>query len=178
MPDFENMTTTQFAAWQAEQQAGDGLPPLRIAVPLPTPAPPQDRYAPTTWGSDEYDFTTPSGQMCRMRKVPIEGLVESGLLDKLNTLSPRVDQLIKRSNNEPPAPASDTTDGAAMREMLSVLNDFIPLVVVAPMVHPTPKDPADRVEGLVYVSSVGLADQLAIMNEALGGLEKMATFRE
>lgn len=47
-----------------------------------------DKYAPTIWGTtNEYDFTTPSGQVCRLRRMDPVELIGQGLLSSLDFLT-------------------------------------------------------------------------------------------
>lgn len=41
-------------------------------------------YAPTTWGTRDFDFITPSGQKCLLRKMDPMDLIQMGLMDKLD----------------------------------------------------------------------------------------------
>jgi hypothetical protein len=51
----------------------------------------ENKYAATTWGhSTEFDFETPSGQLCRMRRIDPTKLISMGILDQLDFLSGHV----------------------------------------------------------------------------------------
>ena len=54
---------------------------------------PNDKYAPTTWGSElggAEDLTVPSGQTCLVRRPGVQGLMEAGILHDLDTLTAEV----------------------------------------------------------------------------------------
>lgn len=44
----------------------------------------EDKYAATTWAVRDFDFTTPSGQLCLLRKMDTFDLLDMGLMDKLD----------------------------------------------------------------------------------------------
>jgi hypothetical protein len=138
---------------------------------------PDDRYAATTWGTNEYDFTTPSGQTCRMRKLPIEDLAKRGILDKLTRLPGLTGELVKAAEGEPPTP--DKMPSAETIEALTeVVNELLPIVVVQPQVHPLPAEGEERLAGLIYVDMVDFADRVAILNRSTAGLVEFDNFRK
>ena len=140
------------------------------------PSSPQDRYAPTTWGSKYYDFTAPSGQTCQMQKLVPEDLVGTDIIDKITRLPAFAEENIRKAEGQPPMVA--LSDKQSLEEVLVVLDELLPLVVVQPKLWPEPKSGEEREPGRVYVRDVDLVDRIAIMNRAVGGVAKMDNFRQ
>lgn len=178
-PDFTAMTPDEFAAWQQQQnnpQGGNVEMATKPDVPTP-PAPPQARPATEVWGQvTEYDFTCPSGATCRLRKLSPERLVETGLLDKLTRLPGFAQELIEKSEGQPPAKPQD--EMTVIKDVLVLMQDLLPMIVAQPTIHKDPESDADREVGEIYVSSIDLADRMAILNQATGGVTKLDAFRE
>lgn len=135
-----------------------------------------DRYAVTSWGTDLYDFVTPSGQRCQMRKLQPEALIGTNLLDRVTRLPAFAEENIRKAEGKPPASA--LPDKEALQQLVGVLNDLLPMVVVQPKLWPDPEAGEERVPGRVYVSMVELGDRVAIMERAVGGVSKMDNFRQ
>lgn len=152
-------------------------------VPLPDgpvftspTAPPQDPYAVTAWGSNEYDFTVPSGQTCRMRKLRPEDAIGTGILDKITRLPAFADELIQKAEGNPPTPPMPEQE--QMDALVEVLNDLLPIVVVRPRVYRTEEEQdAPGAAPGVLVRDIELIDRIAIMERATGGVAKMDNFR-
>jgi hypothetical protein len=140
------------------------------------PSPPQSPYAPTVWGSTEYDFRVPSGQLCRMKKLRPEELVGTDILDRITRLPAFAQELVDKSEGKPPK-NDDMPDKKDLQAVIEVLNELIPMVVVQPRVFPVPDNPEDREPGLVYTDMIELADRIAIMERAVSGISKMDNFR-
>lgn len=147
---------------------------------VPTvPAAPADPYAVTTWGETEYDFKVPSGQTCRMRKLQPEEMIATGILDQMTKLPGIVQEQIDKAEGAPPVKVSvESVDTNQITSLLEVLNKLIPLVVAIPQVWPNPGEYETRVPGRVYVGDIELADRIAIMERATGGVNKFDNFRE
>jgi hypothetical protein len=139
-------------------------------------APSADKYAVTTWGSNLYDFTTPSGQTCQLKKFRPEDLLGTSLLDRITRLPAFADEAIKKAEGTPPVKA--LPEAKQIEALIEVLNDLLPIVIAQPTVHATPKDPDERVEGQIYVDDIELADRIAIMNRAVQGVSKFDNFRK
>ena len=151
-----------------------------IDIPLDPPAPslPQDPYAVTAWGSQFFDFVTPSGQKCQMKKLRPEELVGTDLLDKITRLPAFAEEAIQKAEGKPPVPEKmpSTED---INSLLEVLDQLLPMVVVQPKVLPTPKEgEGGRQPGTIYVDDIELMDRVAIMERAVQGVKKMDNFRQ
>ena len=144
---------------------------------------PADPYAVTSWGSDGYDFTTPSGQRCRLRNLPLEELAAQGILDRITRLPGLVDDLVQAAEGAPPTKVAESLKPETIELLNEVVNKLVPIVVMKPEVWAIP-DPADEDEdarerkaGRIYVDSIDFIDRVAIMNRAVGGLKKLDSFR-
>jgi hypothetical protein len=192
-------TPEQLRQMLAEAEAGQTLTaPSTITVQtgvasLPTqpvvPIPGGDaaaRYSPTSWGSSEFDFVTPSGQMCRLRKIPEIELLEAGILDKITRLPGLAQQLVDRASGIAPTPEMDLKVISENRETLEALLEIVDkltvLAVIKPTIHAVPvADETGEIKGRnpdwIYIDSVDLMDRIAIMNRSLAGLKAMDSFR-
>jgi hypothetical protein len=162
--------------------------PRKKATPrLAPPAPPQeaagnkDPYAPTAWATFDREFVTPSGQRCRIKKLGLTELVESGLQDKLNTLQGVVNKKMGTAKGAPPKavdPQALLKDKNTMSNFMGLVDDILVLTVTAPHIEYVPDNPGLRKPGVVYVDMVDLMDKVAIFNESVGGLQALAAFRQ
>jgi hypothetical protein len=167
-------TVEELEAQLAEARAAS----VQTNIPTTTiPQPVVDPYAPQVWGSNEYDFTCPSGQLCRLQKVDVAKLAESGILDRVTRLPGLAAALVEKSSGLPPAPDAmpDKDTIAAVMEVLLLL---LPQVVVKPEIFEIPPDGEERVEGRIYVDSIDTLDQIAIMEKVMAPLAKMDAFRK
>jgi hypothetical protein len=178
-PDFSNMTAEDLDRLAAQMRANAAGDPVNPPAPdaSPTLAPPQARPAAEVWGQDStFDFTTPSGAMCRLRKPTPEALIESGMLDQITRLPGFAQDLIDKAEGKPPVKPVEEME--AMKSVLVVLQQLIPMVVAEPAIYSDPEASVDKVEGRIYVSSIDLNDRLAIMNRVLEGVVKLDNFRQ
>jgi hypothetical protein len=146
----------------------------------PTPAPSQasNPYAPTAWGQYDQELRVGSGQLCREKKLDFVELMGSGLLDKLNTLSGVVDKHVKKGEGAPPIdPMKMMTDKRTAKQMAELISQVVCMVVTAPPIVMTPEKFEDRVDGVVYVDTVGITDKMEIFTYAMGGLTELESFR-
>lgn len=168
-----------------------------------------EQYAVTTWGKPQsFEFTTPSGQVCLMRRLEVEDLVELGTLSDVDRLTNLVNddhiqptkgrgQPQDRLPKKLTAAQVEKQHAAMMQNIISNKEDFRLLswvmdgIVCSAVMEPHlvtaylgARDDATRIPvegrhpGLIYADSVPFNDRMAIMNTALGGLEDLARFRE
>lgn len=158
--------------------------------------PDQSKYTPTSWGQpDTFDVTTPSGQVCLIRKLQMEDIVELNLIDSLDSLTGLVGQpsAVKqpmdhqKSKEQLAADAekeqADFTnslmkDKEKFRQMTATIDKVLTAVVIAPKIELAPAEEADKVNGVVYTSSVGFEDKMAVFEAAFDGLGNLEPFRE
>jgi hypothetical protein len=153
-------------------RANEALPPV---PPQAMANPDANPYAITAWGTDLYDFVVPSGQRCQLRRLRPEKLLGTGLLDKMTRLPGFADEQIRKAEGQPPVQAMPT--GEQLEQVMEVLNELLPVVVVQP--HLSVLEPgADREPDRVYVDDVDLFDAIAIMNRVTSGVAKLDNFRE
>lgn len=152
---------------------------------IPSPAPPQtdgDPYQVTAWGTNEYDFTAPSGQRCRMRNLDEQMLLEAGILEQVTRLPGLVQQgPVRQGQGKPPAPDVDMEallkQPDKLADMMGVINTLVATVVVKPVVRVQVTDEAPLLPGQVLARSINLGDRMAIMERAMGGVMKLDAFR-
>lgn len=147
---------------------------LRSSAPTPTAAPNPNAWA-AAKTSRTKDFTCPSGQTCRLRKLEPEQLLESGILDRITRLEGLADALVTTAEGQPPKMAS-TPSREDFRVLLETINQLVVLAVESPALAPVPEEGGDR-DALIYVDDVDLEDRMAIMEEALKGLKSLDRFR-
>lgn len=180
-------TTSELVAMSPEelrdaQSRGFVKPPAVVTVepatPLtqPSPTAPPQAYAATSWASPYYDFVVPSGQRCQMQKLRPEMLIETDLLDKLTRLPAFAEENIRQAEGRPPAPVMP--DKEQLKEVLKVVDELLPLVVVQPRVMPNDTKPEDRLPGSVLVQDVDVMDRIAILNRATQGVAMLDNFRK
>lgn len=138
---------------------------------------PFDQYAPTTWGAGEYDFVVPSGQRCRLRKMQVEELAKRGILDKVTRLPGLTETVIQKAEGQPPEKVAEMPSAETIKTVTDLVNELIPLVVIAPVISPIPAENEERTPGRIYVDSIDIEDRIAILNRAIGGLKNLDTFR-
>lgn len=144
---------------------------------------PDDKYAPTTWGSQlggAEDLVVPSGQTCLAKRPGVQGLMEAGILHDLDMLSGIVDEKhVKRVNGKPQIDVADLAKNPdQITSVLHLVDRVVCHVVLKPSIHMTPNDPTTRVKGAIYADMVDIVDKMFIFNFAVGGVRGLEPFRE
>jgi hypothetical protein len=149
-----------------------------------------DPYAPVTWGQpSERDFTCPSGQVCRVRRVDVMDLLSGGLLNNVDFLTAVVrDQHIPNAQSPTGNKPEDTVEalkkmsakGADMAGFRDTIQSVVLRVVAKPILRPVPPDGEGRRDDWVYIDSVPMTDQTSIFNWAITGQdeESLKQFRQ
>lgn len=145
-----------------------------------------DRYAPTTWGNTDsnadqpFDFQTPSGQTCLIRRLGIEDIFAMGLLNKLDFFS----QAIEKDDSAKPKHSENNENESLTKaimsnsgQMMETINSIVVAGVVQPPVYALPENPSLKKSGLLYVDKIPFNDRVAIFSEVLD-VEGLSTFRE
>lgn len=141
-----------------------------------------DPYAPTAWGADEgigtlVDLELPSGQLVLAQRPGPEGLMAAGMLDDLDMLAGMLP-----ANGKPAIKKLDlkqlSTNAKGLQQAMALLNRVTVHVVIKPELTPEPENPADKVRGNIYPSSVGMEDKVFLFNWACGGTRDLSRFRE
>lgn len=147
-------------------------------------------YEATTWGKNKgktkgHPITVPSGQTCLVKRPGVEGLIELGLLDKVDSLTGLVDQKhIKRVKGEKTVDVDTLAkDKESLMMVLKTVNEIVVHVVLEPQVLPVPVAGEDgtipeRDNDAVYVDDVDLEDKMFIFQYAIGGSKDLEKFRQ
>jgi hypothetical protein len=155
---------------------------------------------PAAWGGSVFtDLTVPSGGVVQAKRIDLEDIVASGLIDEFDKLSGIVDdKVIKPAQGRRPqdhAPKKPTKAQAAamaaaegrafMRDkestsaLLRMMALMLPQIVLQPTIYASLEQVdgewcripmEDRIKGRVYVDSIPLADQMFIITWAMEGL--------
>ena len=150
----------------------------------------QDDYAPSAWSTSSklegFDHVVPSGQRCRLRMLNLEQLVINGVIDDIDAVSKIIssDIMKKRAGRRTrQTEAQEAIEGLkfmqsdAGKHAVRLMDKIIPYAVVAPQVMADPDDPADRLEGVVYVSSISITDRADIFSVVIQSVNGVAQFR-
>jgi hypothetical protein len=178
MPNVEELER-QLAEARATQAAEAAASTQTNIQTFPNPAAPETTspYAVTSWGSPFFDFKTPSGQLCQLKKVDVAELAQAGILDQVSRLPGVAGELIAKAEGQPPTVEPVLPDKDTIAAVVDLMNVLIPLVVVQPKIWPLPEGDETRKPDRIYADSVEIADRIAIMNRVLGGLQKLDSFR-
>jgi hypothetical protein len=156
-----------------------------------------------SWGSNEYDFKTPSGAWCRLQKLDPLSLIERGLLGRLDFISsvvlgehiPNAEmstaQRVKAQRaiaDKTPEELAAEVESNSLKELMEnpqrisqlreVLDEVAIQAVVQPRVHPVPKTADQREASLVYTDMISFGDKMAIFNSIMAGVNSLQQFRE
>lgn len=182
--ELREMSREDFEAAQAREFAKPGAAPAeatlseRGEISLGSSVKP--RPAPNVWASKlsstSYEFTVPSGQTCRLRRLAPEKLLEAGILDKIGILESLADKLVSKSNGEPPV-ANTVPTSEEFALLLETINLVVPMVVIEPVVYADSAVVADG-EEVIRVSDIDLDDRMAILEESVKGITKLSSFRQ
>jgi hypothetical protein len=157
--------------------------------PIPTVEDPTSKYAPDAWLSGGVggmeDLTVPSGQLCLVRRPGMEGLMKSGVLHNVDSLSQIVNEKhLKRVQGKAGEPETSEidmhslmSDTEGLAEVTHVIDKVVCHCVVKPEVHMTPNDITRRQSGVVYADMIDLVDKMFIFNFVVGGTRDLESFR-
>lgn len=142
-----------------------------------------DKYAPTTWGSDGNgleDLVVPSGQTCLVRRPGVQRLMEAGVLRDIDSLTSIVgEEHIKRVNGERSVNTETlVNDADAIANVLHMVDRVVVHCVVKPEVIMSPNDPTSRQDGVIYADMIDIEDKMFIFNFAVGGTRSVEQFRQ
>lgn len=150
------------------------------------PPAPGEKYAASTWGSigGMEDLEVPSGQLCLVKRPGVQGLIQAGVLHKIDSLTSLVQSKHINRVNPTPGGATEGINVASLMEDPKALDDIMHTVdrvvchvVVQPPVHMTPNDVTNRKPGVIYADMVDLIDKMFIFNYVVGGSSDLETFR-
>lgn len=163
-----------------------GNPAKRAAVaPGPTKPDTKPVYGKKVWGNtaaEEWttDLEVPSGEICKVRRPGVEGLMQAGVLHDIDSLTGLVNSKhLNRVSGQPEIDVESLLkDQTNMENLLHVCNRVVCYVVVEPEVRMAPNDPTSRESGEhVYTDQIDIEDKMFILNFAVGGSNDVARFR-
>ena len=156
---------------------------------------------PSSWGATPYqDLDLPSGHTILVKRLDLQAIVAADMIDDFDKLSPTVEEKIvqpskgkrpsDRAKKKPTKAQQKAAEEQAMKDfftgdniamLMTLMGRIIPQVVIQPKVacHLVKNekgswvemDPDEREEGLIYVDSIPLGDQMAILQFGMEGME-------
>jgi len=165
---------------------------------------------PPTWGQSPYfDLELPSGHTIQCKLVDLQVIAAADMIDEFDKLAPTVEEkVVKPAKGKRPSdrPAKKPTkrqqaeeEAAALREffksdnidaLTTLMSRVLPLVIIQPSVASSVRKtddgtwetipPQDRTDGVIYVDTVPLADQMTILGAVMEGMDMdgLQQFRE
>jgi hypothetical protein len=194
MPGDEFYQTAEIQAMRpdefAEAQARGWRRPMATAgergevkVSAPEPEPEPEPYGATdanAWAKNRdvaevgEDFTAPSGQKCRLRRLEPEELIRVGILDRVTRLEGLAEQLVQNAQGLPPG-KERLPNREDMELLLETLDLLLPIAVAVPKVYAN--DDAEAPADAIRVQHIDLMDRVAIMEYSIRKLKMMDRFR-
>ncbi len=136
-----------------------------------------------TKGGGVEDFTTSSGNTCKIRKISLTDLVFDGVIDNIDSLSGIVNSNIGKKTAGR-GNKSDAETGLEMlkeateiKDALSIMDKVVIHVVVEPKVLPMPENEEDFDDDAIYISSLPLEDRTDIFMNAIHEVKRAEPFR-
>ncbi len=169
--ELTKMSPEEFAAAHA-----NGFTRGEVNLGSSVPQPKKDVWAQRAAGGVGQDFTCPSGQVCRLRDLDVDRLLEAGILDKVSRLEGLAENLVQQAEGAPPA-ATKLPTREEWAVLLETINQIVSLAVAEPYVYADPEPGTERTPGLIYVSDIDLNDRIAIMDESLKKVRALDRFR-
>jgi hypothetical protein len=129
--------------------------------------------------------------VCRARRLGVQGLIKLGILDSMDTLTSLVATGITEISGKITAADAAKMAGVAdkMDEAMGLIDSIVIAAVVEPRVYPVPKGKTDDKTGevtpapprdpeLLYADDVDLDDKMFIMDWTIGGSADYRAFRQ
>lgn len=147
---------------------------------MPQGKKPQDHKTATAWKNKSSDLTCPSGQLCRVRRPGVQGLIKANVLESFDQLTSIVaNETIPKAEGSPVVDATTILrDPEKLNEAFVLMDKIVVYVVLEPEVLPAPASEDERDDDLVYVDEIDIEDKAFIMNFAIGGSRDLERFRE
>lgn len=131
-------------------------------------------------GGGVIDFTTSSGNTCKMREVSLTDLVFDGVIDNIDSLSNIVNSKIAKKTGR----KTDAQRGVELlksaseiKDALAIMDRVVVHVVVEPKVHPVPED-GKFDDDKVYISNLPIEDRTDIFMQAIREVKAAEPFRQ
>lgn len=150
-----------------------------------TVAPARPTYGGSSWAAPrEFDFQTPSGAWCRIRKIAQEDALTMGLINHLDLFSPE----LMRDAQGKAKPAAQTervmleklaADGQKSSGFFDTIRKIVMRAVVIPrLVEDEGTEEQPLPAGTYSIANVGTKDRMAIFFAAIGeDMQKIEQFR-
>lgn len=146
--------------------------------------PTETKIALTGWGrkamNEVFDVQVPSGQMCRVKKLKFEEILDLGILDNLDMFRAI---LLAQQNTSESAGAAEIKmlEGFQDRErrnrFLGTVNKIVQAGVVEPKI--TMVNPEELPEGTVYIGDIDYQDKMFLFSVLYQGrVAQLNQFRE
>lgn len=153
------------------------------------------------WKSQLTDLDLPSGELCQVKRPGVQGLINAGVLESLDTLTSIVNQeTLPKAQNKKQADVSELLkDPDKYNKMMETVDKIVIHCVVQPKIHPgvvsereildptlpfseddlgrdmTDEEVADL--GQVSIKWIDEFDKMFIMNFVVGGSRDLESFR-
>ena len=133
-------------------------------------------------GGGSFDFTTSSGNTCKMREVSLTDLVFEGVIDYIDSLSGIVNSKIaKKSGGRQKTDSEKALEmlksASEIKDALAIMDRVVVHVVVEPKVSPVPEDGTFE-DDVVYITNIPLEDRTDIFMRAIKEVKSAETFRQ
>lgn len=168
------------------------------------------QYAAPAWGGPLYhDLDVPSGGTVQVKQITLEDLVEVDLVEEFDKLSSVADEKVvapakgrqpqdrqpkkltkKQQAEKDAAESREWFNSGNLSMLVQLMGRLLPVLVIQPAVASCYRKneqgtwekigPEDREEGVIYLDTVPLDDQMAILSFAMRGMdmEGLRQFRE
>lgn len=157
-------------------------PGVKVAQTVPTAHP---HYGGGSWSAPrEFDFQTPSGAWCRVRKISPEDALTMGLINHLDIFSPELLRDAAGAQRKPADVEKAVLSKLAASGDSGSFFDTIKAIVLRAVVKPTMvehegTEETPLPEGTYSIANVGTKDRMAIFYAAIGeDMQKIQQFRE
>lgn len=175
--ELANMSAMELVAAQQRGFKRPAQPESINALKAEDP-PPRDSNAwernRDSMDGDGEEFTAPSGQTCRLRRVTPEMLLPLGILDRVTRLEGLAQSLIDVAEGAPPQQNTGPSR-EDLELLLETVDLLVPIAVVVPKVYANDDQTAPA--GAIRVGHIDLDDRVAIMEHVLRGIKSMDRFR-
>lgn len=139
--------------------------------------PSQHKYGMGKTGKS-FELELPSGETCLMRKLGIQELIGSGLLDSFDSLTSLIKDLhldrvatgrVKQQDQQEMM-ATLVQNPEKWKKFQEMLDGVVVAAVIEPKVYPAPEPGESRMEDVLYVDQVDFADRSEVMKAAMAGV--------
>lgn len=178
--EVPSLDLAAYQAWVADQQSKQttlsfmpGQPgPQNLSGEQVAPTIPVNPYAPTGWkkrASVEFDFQTPTGQHCRLRRLEKNDIFRLKIVDHLDSLLPLLVDLPENTSTEKQILSVVQRDSKAISNITTVLDIVLMACCVSPQVtNDKTLENENATPAIVYSENIDVDDKAAIFAAAFG----------